>query len=172
MPLPPFQSDGLLPPNVADAPYVCRLDEVHQRLVVDRGKPPWRERLFEGWDQLRLIVADFNPATVWWLWGAFVSTAPEPLFGEHETISAAALMPAESMPAEVHRRAALRALLQRAEHEFYVDVIPIYDFPADHPDHLLTVEELELKVRPRASKGIADFSSKELVPAGYVEVRP
>lgn len=170
--LPPFAPNGLLPPTSSGAPHPCSAEEVRDRFVVDQRAPAWRVRLFEGWNRLRLIVADFNPATTWWLWGRFVSAHDNPLFGERETMSAAALLPVGSMPAEDHRVAALLSLLQSAEENFRVDVEKVFEYPADHPDHLLTIGALEYRIRPRACVGIADDATKLLVPTGFVEVKP
>jgi hypothetical protein len=53
-----------------------------------------------------------------------------------------------------------------------VDVTPIFEHLPEHPDHLEAVDVREFKWRPRAAMNVADHRTKELVPAGFVEVRP
>jgi hypothetical protein len=54
-----------------------------------------------------------------------------------------------------------------------VDVGIVYDFDRAHPDYVsATVEALETKWRPRATKGVADHSERTQVDAGFLEVEP
>jgi hypothetical protein len=168
--LPDFTPEGLLPPTEHGLPYRCTRDEIYERFVVDRGSPDWRVRLFEGWDLVRLAVADVVPSATWWLWGCFVSSHELPLFGADETVSSIVILPAREVLREAHRRALLVEFLQSAEENHRVDVGIVYDFDTDHPDHLETIEALEFNWRPRASQGIADHATRELVDAGFLEV--
>lgn len=73
--IPDFTSEGLLPLAEHGLPYACTRDEVRQRFVLDRGSPDWRVRLFDGWDLVRSVVAEFVPTATWWLWGVLRDVA-------------------------------------------------------------------------------------------------
>ena len=52
-----------------------------------------------------------------------------------------------------------------------MDVGIVYDLDRAHPDYLsATVEALETKWRPRATRGIADHVERTQVNAGFLEV--
>jgi hypothetical protein len=169
--IPPFGEQGLLPAREHDLPYDCTADEIRQRFVVDLGSPAWRQALFDGWSLLRAATADFVPSARWWLWGCFVSSHEEPLFGEAETLSSIVILPASDLPPERHRLAMLLDFLGSAQQRHRVDVGIVYEFATQHPSYLDTVEALDFKWRPRASQNIADHATKLLVRAGYLEVQ-
>jgi hypothetical protein len=169
--IPPFTPEGLLPPTEHNRPYGCTRDEVRERFVVERGSTPWRVQLFEGWELVCNVVADIVPGAIWWVWGCFVSAHEDPLFGEAESLSTIVILPFRQLPSEPHRLALLLDFLHGAEERHRVDVGIVYAYDPDHPGYVAqTVGALEFKWRPRAGMGVADHTSKELVPAGYLEV--
>lgn len=170
--IPPFAPTGLLPPGPLDAGFVCTRDEVLDRFATPHAIPGWRKALFEAWDLVREATAEVVPSAVWWLWGCAVSNHAEPLFGDDETLSAVVILPMTDLPVELPRRAMLIDFLRTAEVHHRVDVGIVYQFDSDHPDALFTVEALEWRWRRRASHGIADHVTRELVPAGFLEVQP
>jgi hypothetical protein len=62
--------------------------------------------------------------------------------------------------------------LQSAESDHSVDAPVVIDFSEDSADRLETIDALEFKWRPRASLGVADHATKDLVPAGFLEILP
>lgn len=170
--LPPFDSNGLLPPTPHGEPYVCTVDEVRRHFVDDLGAPAWRVALFEGWDLVRRGVGLLVPSSRWWLWGCFVSSHPEPVFGQFETVQALVICPAVDLPQSDHEVAMLLNFIASAQEHHHVDLTAVYEFPLDHPAQLDAVDALEFKWRPRATRNIGDHVTKMLVPAGFVEVQP
>ncbi len=170
--IPPFTPEGLLPPTDHGEPYACTRDEIEQRFVIERGSPQWRVTLFDGWDLVSVAVADLVPGATWWLWGCFVSAHEDPLFGDAESLSALVLLPVASMPASPGQRAVLVDFLHAAEQNYRVDVRIVFEYEREHPSYVdVTQEALEFRWRPSASLGVADHTTKELVPAGFVKVR-
>jgi hypothetical protein len=168
--IPEFGPGGLLLPNEQSLPYQCTLEEVERRLVTDMGSPAWRVRLFQGWATVRSSVHELVPTARWWLWGCFVSNHPDPLWGSDEVLSSLVILPADEMP-EAGIASMLISYLQLARTEDAVDAAWVVDFPNGSEESLDTIEAIEFKWRPRAAVGIADHSSMELSPAGYLEIR-
>ena len=166
-----FDDRGLLPPPPQDHGYGCTPAEIEQRFVTDLGSQQWRVDLFAGWDLLRGTVAQLVPSASWWLWGCFVSNHREPLFGELQDLSSVVILPVADLPS-IDQGTMLMQWLQGAGSSHRVDVAVVFGFDVAHPDHLETVEALELKWRPRALSGVADHATRELVPAGFLEVLP
>lgn len=169
--IPGFDERGLLPPPPQDHGYTCTPIEVEQRFVLDLGSPGWRRELFQGWDLLRGTVAQLVPSACWWLWGCFVSNHAEPLYGEDQDLSSLVLLPTDDLPTP-EQVAMLFQWLQGARTTHGVDVAIVFGFPEGHPDHLETMDALEMKWRPRALSNVADHITRELVPAGFLEVVP
>lgn len=167
--IPPFGSNGLLQPTEGDVPYECTVDEVRERLVVEPGGQAWRSELFESWELLFLAVRNVVPSARWWLWGNLVSNHPEPLFGPHQTVDAATLLPAGDLPTTGPELTMLVDFLRTAHLRHRVDVTTVFLFAPDDPRHLSGVAVLE-EARARAARNIADYESKLLIPAGFVEV--
>jgi hypothetical protein len=169
--IPAFGTGGLLPPNSNNNPYPCTAEEVRARFVEELGSPEWRVALYEGWDLLRRGVGNLVPSARWWLWGCFISSHLEPLFGEHESLQAVVFLPVFDIPKTDHEQAMLVDFL-RSAHARHVDVTPLYEHAIDHPDYVEIIDAVEFKWLPRASKNIADHVERDLVPAGFVEVLP
>ncbi len=62
--------------------------------------------------------------------------------------------------------------LQGALDKHRVDAGYVFEFAPNSPYRSETLEALEFKYRPRATLGVADHESMELVPAGFLEVLP
>jgi hypothetical protein len=167
--LPDFTPGGLLPPGAAGRPYATDPDEIKARFVIERGSPAWRVDLFARWSDVRSVVAELCPGATWWLWGCFVSSHDEPLFGEHETLSAMVLLPAGELTS-VAVSQALVSFLARAEEQHRVDVRPVFAFDVGDPRSLETVAMVE-RWRAQAAVNVADHTTMELVTAGWLEVR-
>lgn len=95
----------------------------------------------------------------------------QPIFGDDETISAVVMLPVRELP-DRGQLTAVVSFLRSAGEQQGVDIGIVYEFEPDHPAYVDTMDELEWKWRPRAAAGFADHMTKELVPAGYLEVRP
>ena len=169
--IPPFDDRGLLPSEPMNQGYGCTPAEVEQRFVIELGSPVWRARLFREWTLVSDAVRGVVPSARWWLWGCFVSNHPEPLWGESETMSSLVILPEPDLP-DPGVTAMLWHFLQSAHSEHSVDAPVVIDFSEDSDDRLETIEALEFKWRPRASLGIADHATKDLVPAGFLEILP
>jgi hypothetical protein len=169
--LPAFDDRGLLPPNENDAPYRCSPADVEQRLVTDLGAPTWRVQLYEGWDLLRRGVALVAPSARWWLWGCFVSAHSEPQFGDAETIEAAVFLPVRELPPPGSPELEMLVdFVHSAQARHRVNVAKLYEVSPEEPGYLDYVDAVEFKWRPRASTGVPDHESRELEPAGFIEV--
>ena len=168
--LPGFTSGGLLPPRDEARPYLTDPDEIRARFVVERGSPGWRVELFDGWSSVRSVVAELCAGATWWLWGCFVSSHDEPLFGVRETLSAMVLLSARELTSAALTRA-LVSFLARAEEQHRVDVRTVIAFDAGDPRYLDTVDAVE-RWRGQAQMNVADHTTMELVPAGWLEVGP
>lgn len=168
--LPEFTAGGLLPPRDDGRPYQTDMDEIRQRFVLERGSPRWRAALFDGWSNVRSVVAELCPGATWWLWGCFVSSHDEPLFGDHESLSTMVILPARELTNSALTQT-LVSFLAGAEEQHRVDVRRVVAFDADDPRYLDTVD-LVARWRAQARVNVADHTTKELVPAGWLEVRP
>lgn len=169
--IPEFDERGLLPAPPLGHGYTCTPAGVEQRFVVDLGSPRWRVDLFRGWDLLRGTVAQLVPTASWWLWGCFVSNHLEPLYREFQDLSSLVTLPVHDLPS-TEQGTMLLQWLQDARSTHRVDVATVFGFPVDHSEHLETVDALEMKWRPRALSNVADHDTRELVPAGFLEVLP
>jgi hypothetical protein len=169
--IPSFDSRGLLPPSAHGEGYLCTLGEVRQRFVVDLGSPPWRVELFAGLEKLTGVVWSMVPSAWWWLWGCFVSNHPGPLFGDREDVTAVVVLPVEDLPSQREHIEMLLTYIQAAQGTCRVDCGFVFEFPEGDPRRLETVDALEMEYRDRATSGVADHVSRELVPAGFLEVR-
>jgi hypothetical protein len=169
--IPPFDSRGLLPPSPHGEGYQCTMEEIRQRLVLDLGSPVWRVELFAGLEKLTGMVWSMVPSAWWWLWGCFVSNHAEPLFGDLEVITALVVLPVADLPVRREHGEMLLHYIQGAEQTCRVDCAFVFEFPEGHERRLETVDALEMKYRDRATSGVADHGSMELVPAGFLEVR-
>lgn len=169
--IPGFSVHGLLPPGPLDAGYLATVEEVEANFVGALGSPEWRVALFEGWRSVSAAVWEDVPGARWWLWGCFVSNHPIPLHGQHESLTSLVILPEGEVAAlGWHRQAKLRTFLQAAEGNHRVDVSVVYEFLPGDERVVDTMELLEYKYRPRASRGVADHSTGTLVAAGFVEV--
>lgn len=168
--IPEFGAGGLLPPNEGSAPYVCNPEEVEQRLVTDLGAPDWRVRLFQGWSTVRATASELAPTARWWLWGCFVSNHSDPLFGADEVLDCLVILPSSEVRDD-GLADMLISYLQAAVREHAVDARWVIDFPNGSEEWIDTFQAIEFKWRGQASMGIADHISKELVPAGFLEVQ-
>jgi hypothetical protein len=167
--IPPFSESGLLPPDPMDQGYDCSAAEVEQRLVVELGSPDWRVRLFQGWEIVRRTVSELVPTARWWLWGCFISSHLDPLWGEDEVLSSLVILPVADLPKD-NLTAMLVSFLQVAPEQHYVDAAFVFDFAEGSDEHLETIDALEFKWRPRAILGVADHATGELEPAGFLEI--
>ena len=163
--LPPFTTDGVLPPTPDGTPHVCTRDEVDRHFVAAFGNAPWRRTLFDGWDLLRSSIAQHVPSARWWLWGSLITAIPEPLSGERATVSAVLHIDTEALPSAASGLGLLGASVHSALHLHSVDTHLLIHRPSLAPD------ELALWAR-RASQAIVDPQSREMIPAGYIEVQP
>lgn len=170
--IPPFDSRGLLPSTDGDAPYQTTVDEIHERLVATLGSPAWRVGLFTSWQTVSRAVAETVPSARWWVWGCFVSDHREPLFGESETLSTIVIVPEAEIRLLGDRLPMLVGFLQAAEEQYRVDVDLVYEFEPGDDRTIETMDVLDFRWRPRASKGVADHATRELESAGFLEVRP
>lgn len=170
--IPPFTTDGLLPPSLDGRGHECSPTDVRQRFVDDLDAPAWRVSLFEGWNEIRAGVSRLVPESRWWLWSCFVSNHPVPLFGEAETLEALVILPVQSVPTSDAELSLLSAALDpgRAQNVLRVVLAVVYEHPPNHPDRIESIEALEYKWRPRAILNVADHNSRDLVPAGFLEV--
>lgn len=166
--LPDFDERGLLPPTPDGSPYRCSVLDVEQRFVA--GQQPWRRELFDGWDILRSGVAVLAPATRWWLWGNFISAHEEPLYGDAQTIDAIALLTAEQIqPALLPM---LADFFRTAQALHRTDATPLLEFDEGDPRNEEIRDMLATKWLPRATRNIANYESRDLESAGFVEVLP
>ena len=74
MPIPPFNSDGLLPPGR----YSCSVSDVEQYFVVGYPTSQTRRGLFDGWAQYRTTLGAIVPLTAEWIGGGFVENKEDP----------------------------------------------------------------------------------------------
>jgi hypothetical protein len=169
--IPEFAGTGLLPPEPLGRGYICTPTEIEQRFVKDLGSPEWRSRLFRGWHTVREQVGETVPSASWWIWGCFVSNHPEPVWGDGEKLSCITILP-ESEVAGEERALMLEAYLGAAMDNHSVDAGLVIRFDDGTAESLDTLDVLEGKWRPRATRGFADHSTRELVPAGFLEVLP
>jgi hypothetical protein len=167
--IPPFDEHGLLPPS--DFPYQTTMDEIEQRFVLDVGSAAWRVELLDGFKLVCSAVGGTVPSARWWLWGCFVSNHAEPVMGNNQVMNSLAILPVRDLPQSDAGLAMLVGFLQVAERNHRVDAPWVYEFEPGDDGNLDTMEALE-KWRPRAQVGIADHSTRDLVPAGFVEVLP
>lgn len=138
------------------------------RFVIERGSPPWRVELFDGWLNVRSVVAELCPGASWWLWGCFVSSHDEPLFGDHESLSTMVLLPARELTSAALTQV-LVSFLAGAEEQHRVDARTVFAFDVGDPRYLDTVGMVE-RWRAQAQVNIADHTTMDLVPAGWLEV--
>ena len=169
--IPPFDSRGLLPPSAHGEGYLCTAGEIRKRFVEDLGSPSWRVELFAGWEKLAGVVWSMVPSAWWWLWGCFVSNHPAPLFGEREVMTAVVVLPVADLPSQREHIEMLRTYIQGAQETCRVDCGFVIEFPEGDERRLDTTEDLEFKYRDRATSAVADHVSRDLVPAGFLEVR-
>lgn len=169
--IPDFDVRGLLPPSSHGEGYQCGLGEIRRRFVEDLGSPAWRVGLMAGVEKLTGVVWSMVPSAWWWLWGCFVSNHPEPLFGDREVITAVVVLPVADLPIRREHIEMLLTYIQGAQETCRVDCGFVFEFPEGDPRRLDTTEDLELKYRDRATSGVADHVSRQLVPAGFLEVR-
>jgi hypothetical protein len=87
-------------------------------------------------------------------------------------IGAVVVLPVLDLPLQREHGEILLYNIQAAEATCRVDAGFVFEFPEPDLRHLETVEALELKWRDRATSGVADHVSRQLVPAGFLEVRP
>lgn len=62
--------------------------------------------------------------------------------------------------------------IQRTPEEHSIDAGFVFEFSEGTDEFLETLDALDFKWRRRAIVGVADHSTKELVPAGFLEVGP
>src|SRR5947209_8505981 len=74
MPIPPFESTGLLPPGR----HRCTPEEIRVSLVDAFPHSTRRLPLFAGWMTHRAVLSYLLPYTEQWVNGSFAESAPEP----------------------------------------------------------------------------------------------
>ena len=169
--LPPFTSEGVLPPTADGAPYPGSRDEVETQFVIGLGNPPWRRALFDGWDLLRSSVAQLVPSARWWLWGSLITNVPEPLFGHRATLRAVVRVDIEALPRTAGGLALLVASIHSAETLHRVDASLAIGYPPHDPRSPDAVADLA-NWQHQAGRAIVDLQSREMIPAGFIEVQP
>lgn len=169
--LPPFTSAGVLPPTADGSPHTCSRDEVEQHFVTAFPDAAWRRSLFDGWDLLRSSIAQLVPDARWWLWGSLITAVPEPLFGQRAVVRAVVLTELSRLPRD---RAALNLLVGSvfsAEDLHRVDASLWISYPPG--DSRRPAAEHDLRTwRHQAGQAIVDLESREMIPAGFIEVQP
>lgn len=166
--LPEFDENRLLPPTPDGSPHQCTAADVEERFVT--GRQPWRRQLYDGWDILRRSVAVLAPSTTWWLWGNFVTGHEQPLFGGAQRVDALAVIPASDLQADLLPM--ITDFFRTAHSHHHTDASYLFTFDDGDARNQEATDVITTKWRPRATRNIADYESKLLVPAGFVEVLP
>jgi hypothetical protein len=128
MPIPPFNSDGLLPPGR----YSCTASEVEQYFVVGYPTSQTRRGLFDGWAQYRTTLGALVPLTAEWIGGGFVENKENP-----SDLDVCALLEGSAVDALAPAsRQALGLLMgQHARSLYGCDAHPLIIYPEGHPNH-------------------------------------
>lgn len=169
--IPAFTPSGVLPPSSDGTPYQCSRDEMEQRFVIEFDSPDWRRVLFDGWDLLRNSIAELAPSARWWIWGSLITTVEEPLFGDRASVNALVIVPMPDIPQTPERLALLLGSVHSAEELHRVDAALVLELPTSHAGHHVTTDELRFW-RRRSTVTIVDITTREMVPAGFIEVMP
>ena len=169
--LPRFNDSGVLPPAPDGSPYLCSRDEVEQHFVINFGDALWRRTLFDGWDLLRSSIAQLVPNARWWLWGSLITATPEPLFGDRAFTRGVVLIDLADLPRDSPARNLLAGSVFSAEQLHQVDASLWVGYPTHDPRRRAADDDLR-NWRHQASRAIVDLQSREMIPAGYIEVQP
>jgi hypothetical protein len=169
--IPPFTSDGVLPPTDDSLPYPCTRAEMEERLVLAFPDSGWRRFLFDNWDLLRTSVAEICPRTRWWVWGTLVTSRKSAFRDDLAVVNTIAIVPFSDLPHNVGQRQLLQSSIAYAELRHHVDAALVFDFPVGDPRRLGADEALT-KWRRHGSRNIVDDDTREQIPAGYIEVLP